>query len=148
MRSRHLVGALAAAVALVAYWGAPGAANASAADATVAKQAARDVPTHSPDRKVLSVYIDGPDYIVSGGTHAWIARASGGTGTYTYYWEYREDNSTTWTHVGTNIPRYTRFVPNADPSFALRVTVTSDAESVTTDDFEVFHEQDPPELTR
>ena len=78
-------------------------------------------PTPTP----LSVYITGPGDIYGAGTYSWTAHPSGGNGTYSYQWQYRQETSSTWTNVGTNSPTYTRSVGTLTRSFYLRVTVTS-----------------------
>jgi subtilisin family serine protease len=72
----------------------------------------------------LGVTITGPTSITTAGTYTWQANASGALGTYTYSWEYRVQNGT-WTPVGTGGATYSRTVATSDPSFELRVTVTS-----------------------
>ncbi|HEX6371931.1 MAG TPA: S8 family serine peptidase [Longimicrobium sp.] len=66
--------------------------------------------------------ISGPT-LVSAGTHTWTASSTGGDGTFSYSWEYRVQNGT-WSAAGTGAS-YSRTVAAADPSFELRVTVTS-----------------------
>jgi serine protease len=67
--------------------------------------------------------ITGTASITTAGSYTWSANASGGNGTYTYNWEYRVGTGT-WTSVGTGAT-YTRSVASGNPSFELRVTVTS-----------------------
>jgi hypothetical protein len=71
----------------------------------------------------LSVSLSGPSYIDIAGTYTWEAVRSGGSGTYTYYWEYSMDNSS-WFYVASN-QAYSTYVGEGDPSFQLRLTVTS-----------------------
>ncbi|HYW10852.1 MAG TPA: hypothetical protein VE871_02820, partial [Longimicrobium sp.] len=80
----------------------------------------------------LAASITGPDYLDSGYADTWYANASGGTGPYTYQWQYRLASSTTWTNVGT-LSSYTRPAPKQ--SFYLRVTVTSGGTTVVDDHF-------------
>jgi subtilisin family serine protease len=68
--------------------------------------------------------ITGPTSITTAGTYTWYANASGGNGTYTYNWEYREGTGA-WTAVGCGCASYSRTVSAGNPSFELRVTVTS-----------------------
>lgn len=77
----------------------------------------------------LGVTITGPVVRLPGGSGTWAANATGGTGTYTYQWQYRSHLSTTWTNVGNGTATYTRNAPPA--SFYLRVTVTSGGMSAT-----------------
>ena len=67
--------------------------------------------------------ITGPSSVTAAGSYTWQANASGGDGTYAYSWEYRVQNGT-WTAAGTG-SSYSRTVAMTDPSFELRVTVTS-----------------------
>jgi aqualysin 1 len=88
--------------------------------------------TGSPNRLLYSVLttppvgvtITGPTSITTPGAYSWQANASGGIGTYTYSWQYRVQNGT-WTPVGAGAATYSRSVTTTDPSFELRVTVTS-----------------------
>jgi subtilisin family serine protease len=68
--------------------------------------------------------ITGTTSITSAGTYTWQANAAGGNSSYTYSWEYRVQGAGTWTAVGTG-SSYSRTVALTDPSFELRVTVTS-----------------------
>jgi hypothetical protein len=68
--------------------------------------------------------ITGTTSIATAGTYTWYANAAGGNGTYTYSWEYRVQGGT-WTAVGCGCASYTRTVAANDPSFEIRVTVTS-----------------------
>jgi subtilisin family serine protease len=67
--------------------------------------------------------ITGTANITAAGSYTWSANACGGNGTYTYNWEYRVGTGA-WTSVGTGAT-YTRSVASGNPSFELRVTVTS-----------------------
>ncbi|HEU4457217.1 MAG TPA: S8 family serine peptidase, partial [Longimicrobium sp.] len=71
----------------------------------------------------LSVYISGPTTISSAGVYTWYANASGGNGTYSYTWEYREQGGAWVTFYPGGA--YARSVATTDPSFEFRVTVTS-----------------------
>lgn len=86
--------------------------------------------THLVDVGVPPVYaeITGPIYMMSGETGTWVSNASGGTGAYTYQWQFRLASSTSWTDVGTS-STYTRNAPFA--SFYLRVTGVSGGVSYT-----------------
>jgi subtilisin family serine protease len=87
----------------------------------------------------LGVTISGPDWAMNGETLTWYASATGGTGSYTYQWQFRNETSTTWTNVGTNSPSYTR--TTGLRSFYLRVTVTSGT-ATATDEHYVYVEYD------
>jgi hypothetical protein len=84
----------------------------------------------------LSVSITGPGLIYSGKSGTWTANPSGGTGTYTYQWQYRNEGSTTWVN-GATTKSYTR---TAYGTFYLRVIVTSGGVSVTSAEREVWVE--------
>ena len=79
-----------------------------------------NIPTIAP----VGVSITGPTYVLGGSTRTWYANPTGGTGTYTYQWQFRTESGTTWTNVGTG-NSYTRTVANLALPFYLRVTVTS-----------------------
>lgn len=81
--------------------------------------------------KPTRVGMTGPDYIGTEGSYTWTAQPSGGTGSYTYRWEYRPEGSGTWSLVGQS-QSYSRFVYSGHPSFDLRITVTSGQESPST----------------
>ncbi|HEX8692567.1 MAG TPA: S8 family serine peptidase [Longimicrobium sp.] len=68
--------------------------------------------------------VTGPGTVSSVGTYTWQAGATGGDGSYAYTWEYRVQGAAVWTVVGTG-SSYARSVAASDPSFELRVTVTS-----------------------
>ncbi len=72
------------------------------------------------------VSISGTTAIWEAGSYTWSALASGGTGSYTYLWEYSPDaTGGSFTPVGTSAS-YQRQITEADPVyFTLRVTVTS-----------------------
>lgn len=72
----------------------------------------------------VSATITGPNVVKKASTSTWHANASGGTGTYTYLWEFRGVNETTWSPVGFG-SSYTRSFGGFVYSFYLRVTVTS-----------------------
>lgn len=74
--------------------------------------------------KPLSVGINGPNDITQAGTYTWTASPSGGTGSYTYQWQYLPVGSSTWSTVGSS-QSYSRLVGSADPNFSLKVTITS-----------------------
>lgn len=92
--------------------------------------------TGSPDRLLysllsppaLTVNITGPTSITAAGTYTWQANASGGNGSYSYAWEYRVQGGT-WSAVGTG-SSYSSSVATTDPSFELRVAVTSAGHTV------------------
>jgi aqualysin 1 len=67
--------------------------------------------------------ITGPTYAFTRGTRTWYANASGGSGTYTYQWQYRVSGGT-WTNVGT-ASSYSRYIGYGDYTFELQVIVTS-----------------------
>jgi subtilisin family serine protease len=70
------------------------------------------------------VIIGGTSSISAAGTHSWTAYPSGGNGAYAYTWHYRVRGTSTWTPVGYG-QTYSRAVGGSDPSFDLRVMVTS-----------------------
>jgi subtilisin family serine protease len=130
MASPHVAGA-----AALYLQGNPTASPAAVAS-TIVNSATTGVVTNagtgSPNRLLYSVMgpvpvsanITGPTAIGTAGTYTWQANASGGTGSYTYSWEYRTQGSTTWTAVGSGAS-YSRTVGTSDADFELRVTVTS-----------------------
>ncbi len=85
----------------------------------------------------LAVNISGTEWAVRGESHTWYANATGGSGGYSYQWQFRNESSSTWTNVGTNSASYTRTA--GLQSFYLRVTVTS-AGSTATDEHYVYVE--------
>jgi subtilisin family serine protease len=97
-------------------------------------------PPPPPTTTPPAVSISGPDEIYFAGSYTWEANATGGDGTYSYQWQYRSVNSSTWTNVGTNSSSYTRMVGNYATSFYLRVTVTSGGSSATSASFFVYKE--------
>jgi subtilisin family serine protease len=70
----------------------------------------------------LTANITGPTYAYTGEYLTFYANPSGGTGSYTYQWQFRREGNTTWTNVGT-ASSYSRTAPLT--SFYVRVTVTS-----------------------
>jgi hypothetical protein len=68
--------------------------------------------------------ITGPISINAAGSYTWYANAASGNGTYAYSWEYRVQGGA-WTAVGCGCASYTRTVAANEPSFEIRVTVTS-----------------------
>ena len=79
----------------------------------------------------LSVAIDGPNSIASGGTHTWEAMPDHGNQGYSYQWEYQASGSSTWTTVGTSKTYSESFSSyiDQDYDFTLRATVTSGSET-------------------
>lgn len=81
----------------------------------------------------LSANITGPSTLHFGSSGTWYANAAGGSGAYTYRWDFRRATATTWTqNVGTG-SSYTRTAPFAP--FYLRVTVTSGAETASAEQY-------------
>ncbi|HEX2209868.1 MAG TPA: S8 family serine peptidase [Longimicrobium sp.] len=92
---------------------------------TVTSNGVSGSDTHLVDVNIptgLSANITGPTYAYNGDYLTFYANASGGTGSYTYQWQYRTASGTTWSNVGTG-SSYSRTAPLR--SFYLRVTVTS-----------------------
>jgi hypothetical protein len=83
----------------------------------------------------LGVSISGPFMIYQGNYGTWTANPTGGTGTYTYQWQYSSTGST-WTNVATT-QSYSR---TGFSTFYLRVIVTSGGSSVTSAVREVWVE--------
>ena len=83
----------------------------------------------------LAVTISGPFLIYQGQSGTWTANPTGGTGTYTYQWQYSL-NGSTWTNAVTT-KSYTR---SGFGTFYLRVIVTSGGTSVTSAVREVWVE--------
>jgi subtilisin family serine protease len=83
----------------------------------------------APPTGTLAANITGPTSLTGGTSGTWNANATGGSGSYTYTWDFRKANNATWTtNVGTG-SSYTRNAPLLG-SFYLRVTVTSNGSSV------------------
>ena len=80
----------------------------------------------------LAVTITGPDYTYNGEYHTWYANPTGGTGSYTYQWQFRREGNTTWSNVGTG-SSYTRVTPIGP--FYLRVIVTSGGATASDDHY-------------
>lgn len=72
----------------------------------------------------LNVTMEGPTYISTAGSYDWNAAASGGSGSYTYKWQYSEDGIN-WQQVSTS-QTYSRYIGEGEYEFYLRVTATSD----------------------
>lgn len=72
----------------------------------------------------LCVTITGRAVVVAAGNYTWNASVTGGNGTNTYQWQYRDLGTTTWYNAGTG-SSYGRYVGQGDSSFELQVTVTS-----------------------
>jgi len=71
----------------------------------------------------VRVSVSGPTQIWTSGDYTWSASPTGGTGSYTYLWEY-STNGSSYSTVGT-ASSYQRSVGGSDPTeFHLRVTVT------------------------
>lgn len=89
----------------------------------------------SPNRLLFSLYLWTPNIrggdVGYEGNHTFsVDDPVGGSGSYTYLWEYSE-NETSWTSVGTS-QSYVRYVEEGDPDFFLRATVSSAGVSYTT----------------
>jgi subtilisin family serine protease len=84
----------------------------------------------------LAVTITGRVVVYSGTTNTWTANPTGGNGTYTYQWQYRDEGSTTWVN-GPTTKSYTLTVYSP---FSLRVIVTSGGASVTSAERQVWVE--------
>jgi serine protease len=106
---------------------------------TSAGQTASDTHLVSVATAPLGVTVTGSDYLVGGETGTWLASATGGTGSYTYQWQYRGELSTTWSNGGTS-STYSRASLR---SFYVRVIVTSGGASVTSSEFFVYVEPEP-----
>ncbi|HEU0014185.1 MAG TPA: S8 family serine peptidase [Longimicrobium sp.] len=89
----------------------------------------------------LTVSVSGSDYLMNGESGSWEAIVTGGTGTYSYQWQYRTEITSTWTNVGTNSPFYSRAA--GIRSFYVRVTVTSGTSVVTSPEHYVYVEYEP-----
>jgi subtilisin family serine protease len=84
----------------------------------------------APPVPPVSVSIDGPTDITQAGSYTWTALPTGGTGTYSYDWEYRDaldPNTWKFAGAGTSVSKY------VDAStanwFVYKVTVTSSYQS-------------------
>lgn len=77
----------------------------------------------------LSVTILGDTDITAAGMYTWQAAAGGGSGGYTYEWQYCPLYQNCMV-VGTS-SSYSRQVSSGDPSFQLKVTVTAGSEQAT-----------------
>ena len=64
------------------------------------------------------------DSLVAPGTHPYYANRTGGTGSYTYQWDYQNAGSSNWIALGTGQSQ-DRNVDASTPNFTIRVTVTS-----------------------
>ncbi|MEW5926603.1 MAG: S8 family peptidase [Gemmatimonadota bacterium] len=133
MASPHVAG-----VAALYLQGDPSATTTTVASAIINNATTGKVTSagsYSPNRLLYSlisappvaVTITGPASITSAGTYTWQANASGGNGSYTYAWEYRVQGGT-WSAAGTG-SSYSRSVAMTDPSFELRVAVTSNGQT-------------------
>jgi hypothetical protein len=71
----------------------------------------------------VGAWISG-DSVVAPGTHPYYANRTGGTGSYTYQWNYQNAGSSNWIALGTG-QLQDRSVDASTPSFTIRVTVTS-----------------------
>jgi subtilisin family serine protease len=92
------------------------------------------VPSGTPNRFLYSLhpYAEGtapPEILTAAGNYTWTTRGVGGTGSYSYKWEYSDDN-VNWTTVGTS-SSYTAYVAegNGDYPFWIRATSTIDGET-------------------
>jgi subtilisin family serine protease len=72
---------------------------------------------------LLSASIGGPTWISTDGSYTWTAYASGGTGSYSYQWQYSSDGFSFY-DVGTG-DSYTTYAGGGNYSFWLRAIVTS-----------------------
>lgn len=79
----------------------------------------------------LTASISGPTSFESAGTLTWRASASGGNGAYTYKWSYRLDGSSQWYTFGGTGSSASLGVSASTPSFAVRVTVSSQGQTTT-----------------
>lgn len=90
----------------------------------------------SPNRVLYSLYLwaNLPTFgIAIPKTYFFSANAIGGNGSYSYVWEYSTDGNS-WSVVGYS-SSYSRNVSYGDPSFALRLTVSSGGASFTTEEW-------------
>ena len=91
-----------------------------------------DLGTGSPNRLLYShhnwVRLLGPGPVINEGNHTWTADAWGGNGSYTYGWQI--DLGSGWVNLSNTSSSYTRSLDHTHPSFQLRVSVTSNGESV------------------
>lgn len=90
-----------------------------------------------------SVTINGPDWIDTPGTYTWTANPSGGNGTYTYRWEAKDWNTSTWYFLGSS-QNQSRSVTSSTRDFWIRVTVTSGAQTASSTKFVDNLLWDPP----
>jgi len=74
----------------------------------------------------LSVTITGPGVLLWKQWGTWTANPSGGVGSYTYEWRYRNNGTGNWSSVVSTSQNYTRQMPNND--IELQVKVTSGSE--------------------
>ena len=77
----------------------------------------------------VQVYITGPDSIKLAGQYQWIAHPSGGSGSYTYHWERRDDEGS-WYSAGT-ASTYVAVVDTGTLVINLRVVASSVGKSDT-----------------
>jgi hypothetical protein len=76
----------------------------------------------------LGAQVTGPTVIQIAGNYTWTASVSGGTGSYSYQWDYQNAGSSNWISLGTG-PSQDRYVDGSTPNFTLRATVTSGSQT-------------------
>jgi len=87
-----------------------------------------EVVAPPPPLPPLTVTIDGPTSITRLGTYTWTGYATNKQSgeTVSYSWESSTNGGASWTQVGTS-QYYSRALASGDPSFQLRLTITSTA---------------------
>jgi hypothetical protein len=91
-----------------------------------------DIGTGSPNLLLYShhnwVRLLGPGAVINEGNYTWTADAWGGDGSYAYDWQI--DLGSGWANLPGTSSSYTRFLDHTHPSFQLRVSATSNGETV------------------
>lgn len=89
---------------------------------------------YGPCYPPVKAYIYGTHTIRVSGYYEWEAVVGGGTGTYTYQWQKKDEGESVWEDLGTASTQQL-YVSTSDPSFYLRVVVTSGDDSTSPDLF-------------
>ncbi len=77
----------------------------------------------------LEAWISGAATIEFPDTYTYFANVTGGTGTYSYRWQYQDEGSSTWNSLGTGQSQ--TIYRSGAPSFTMQVTATSASRSKT-----------------